>query len=189
MRGAMNVLVAAGVVAMLLTPSQARAEGYISPFAGVHFGNDQIEKKPVYGANAGWMGAGVIGGEVDFGWAPNAFDESVDNHVLDLMANLIVGVPVGGTSGPGIRPYVTGGLGLIQTVIGSGIQGVDDYDQRDFGFNVGAGAMGFFSDHVGLRGDVRYFRTINNDDSSLDNVNFDLGNFDFWRASVGVVLR
>ena len=77
------------------------------------------------------------------GWAPNAFNESVDNHVLDRMAN----------------------------------------------FNLGAGAMRFFNAHVGLRGDVRYVRTSNNNDSSLDNVNFDLDNFDCWRASVGVVLR
>ncbi len=189
MRGIVKALVAAGVVAMLWAPTQAQAEGYISPFAGVHFGNDQLEKKAVYGVDAGWMGAGIIGGEVDFGWAPNAFGESVDNHVLDLMANLIIGVPVGGTRGPGIKPYVTGGLGLIQTVIGSGISDVADYDQKDLGFNLGAGAMGFFSDHVGLRGDVRYFRTINNNDSTLDDVDLDLGSFDFWRATVGVVIR
>ena len=104
------------------------------------------------------MGAGVIGGEVDFGWAPNAFDESVDNDLLDLMANLTVGVPVGGTRGAGIRPSVSG---------------IDDDNKKDFGSNLGGGAMGFFNDHVRLRGDV----------------NFDLGSFDFWRASVGVVLR
>ncbi len=189
MRGAMKALVAAGVVAMLWAPSQARAEGYISPFAGVMFGNDQLEKKPVYGVNAGWMGAGIIGAEVDFGWAPDVFGESVDNHVLDLMANLIIGVPIGGTSGAGIKPYVTGGLGMIQTVIGSGVAGIDDYDKKDLGFNLGAGAMGFFNDHVGLRGDVRYFRTLDNDDSSFDDVDFDLGGFDFWRASVGIVIR
>lgn len=56
-------------------------------------------------------------------------------------------------------------------------------------FNLGAGAMRFFNVHVGLLGDDRYVRTINNNASSLDNVNFDLGNFDCWRAAVGVVLR
>ncbi|HUR34904.1 MAG TPA: outer membrane beta-barrel protein [Vicinamibacterales bacterium] len=186
----MKALILAGVVATALAPAQARAEGYISPFAGVHFGNDQLEKKFVFGADAGWMGAGIIGGEVDFGWAPDAFGESVDNHLLDVMGNLIIGVPIGGTSGRGVRPYVTGGLGMIQSKISSGLSGVPDYDKKDFAFDVGAGAMGFFSDHVGLRGDVRYFRTINNNDSSLDNgLNLDLGNFDFWRASVGVVIR
>jgi len=67
---------------------------------------------------------------------------------------------------------VGGGLGLIQTVIRSGVNGIDD-DKKDFGSNLGGGAMGFFNDYVELRGDV----------------NFDLGSFDFWRAPVGVVLR
>lgn len=186
MRGAIKALVVAGVVGLLWAPTQARAEGYVSPFAGVHFGNDQIEKKFVWGADAGWMGAGIIGGEVDFGWGPNAFDEVTDNHVMDIMGNVIVGIPVGGTRGPGLRPYVTGGLGLIQSKI-AGAGSFPDFDRKDFGFNLGAGAMGFFSDHVGLRGDVRYFRTINHDDAK--DLNFDLGNFDFWRASVGLVLR
>lgn len=189
MRGAMNVLVVTAAMAVLCLPNNARAEGYISPFAGVHFGNAQFENNAVYGVNAGWMSAGVIGGEVDFGWGPNAFDEVVDNHVLDLMANLIVGVPVGGTRGPGLRPYVTGGLGLIQTKFSSGVNGVPDLDDKDFGFNLGAGAMGFFSNHVGLRGDLRYFRTVNSNDSDFDNIDFDLGNFDFWRASIGLVIR
>jgi opacity protein-like surface antigen len=189
MRRVMKSLAAAGVVALLWLPSEARAEGYISPFAGVNFGNNQLEKKFAWGADAGFMGAGVIGGEVDFGWAPNAFGESVDNHVLDLMGNLIIGVPIGGTHGAGIRPYVTGGLGLIQSKISSGVSGVD-FDTKNFGFNLGAGAMGFFGDHFGLRGDLRYFRTINNNDSSLNNgLNLDLGGFDFWRASVGIVIR
>lgn len=188
MRRMTRTLLCTATLALLWMPVQARAEGYISPFAGVHFGNDTLEKKFVWGGNAGYMGAGAIGAEIDFGWAPNAFDETTDNHVLDLMGNLIIGVPIGGTRGPGLRPYVTGGLGLIQTKISSGISGVPDFDSKDLGFNLGAGAMGFFSDHVGLRGDVRYFRTLNreNDDSGLD---LDLGDFDFWRASLGLVIR
>jgi hypothetical protein len=189
MRGAIKAVVAGAIVALLWAPAQARAEGYISPFAGVHFGNDQLEKKFVWGLDAGYMGAGAIGAEVDFGWAPDAFGETVDNHLLDVMGNLIIGVPVGGTSGPGVRPYVTGGLGMIQSKISSGVTTIPDYEQKDFAFNLGAGAMGFFSDHVGLRGDVRYFRTINNDSSVNNGLNLDLGNFDFWRASIGLVIR
>lgn len=189
MRNAIKGFVAAGAMALLLAPATARAEGYVSPFAGVTFGNNQLEKKFVWGLNAGYMGSGIIGAEVDFGWSPNAFGESVDNHVMDLMGNLIVGIPVGGTRGAGIRPFVTGGAGLIQSKIsGGGV--VDDYDQKDFGFNLGAGVMGFVSSHVGLRGDVRYFRTVNNNDGSFDNgLDLDLGNFDFWRATIGLVIR
>ena len=33
-------------------------------------------------------------------------------------------------------------------------------DNNDFGFDLGVGAIGFFNSHVGLRGDVRYFRSL-----------------------------
>src|SRR5678816_1583826 len=89
MRGVIKAIAAAAVLATVLAPARARAEGYVSPFAGVHFGNDEIEKKFVWGADAGYMGAGVFGVEADFGYAPNAFDEPVDNHIMDVMGNLI----------------------------------------------------------------------------------------------------
>jgi hypothetical protein len=53
------------------------------------------------------MGAGVIGGELDFGYAPNFFGsqgEFGSNYVMDVMGNLIVGIPVGGTRGKGCGP-------------------------------------------------------------------------------------
>ena len=189
MRVAMRAVIVAGVLAMLWAPVQARAEGYVSPFAGVHFGNDQIESKWGWGADAGYMGGGIFGLELDFGWLPNAFDETVDNHVMDLMGNLIIGIPVGGTHGAGIRPYFTGGLGLVQTKIASGITDIADTENNDFGFNVGGGVMGFFSNHIGLRGDLRYFRTVNNESTFDNGLNIDLGGFDFWRGSFGVVIR
>lgn len=189
MRRAIKGLVLTCLVATLWGPVEARADGYVSPWAGVNFGNDQAEGDWAFGVNAGAMGAGIIGGELDFGFAPDFFGESVDNHVLNLMGNLIIGIPVGGTSGPGIRPYVTGGLGLIRTSIASGAPGIDNFATNDFGYNLGVGAMGFFNDHFGLRGDVRYYRTLNEDTGGNELIDFDLGAFDFWRASVGVVIR
>jgi len=48
--------------------------------------------------------------------------------------------------------------------------------------------MGYFSDHVGLRGDIRYLRNIENNSTST-SLDFDPGSFHFWRASIGVVIR
>lgn len=61
-------------------------------------------------------------------------------------------------------------------------------DNSEFGFNIGAGAMGFLSDHVGLRGDVRYLRSF--EDPDEDN-EFDIavGSFDYWRGTFGVTFR
>ena len=46
-------------------------------------------------------------------------------------------------------------------------------------------------DHVGLRGDLRYFRNFNDNSviSIPNGTNIDFGSFHFWRASFGVVLR
>jgi opacity protein-like surface antigen len=196
----------AAVLALVAAPATASADWLFTPFVGANFGgnanfgdfddfDDEVERRVDFGASLGWMGEGVIGFEADFGYSPNFFQDTVgdgnfefgDNNVTTLMANLLVGVPVGGQTGPGIRPYGSGGLGLIRTHVDAG-DFFDELDNNDFGFNVGAGLHGFFNDNVGLRGDVRYFRSL--EDNEPDN-EFDLGlsDFDFWRATVGVTFR
>jgi opacity protein-like surface antigen len=197
MRRAVKALVLSSAVALVCAPAQARAEAYVSPWAGVNFGynNDLIRtcsggdcgQSWSWGVNVGYMGAGIIGGEIEFGWSPDVYGDLVDNHVWDLMGNVIVGIPLGGTRGAGLRPYVTGGLGDIHTKIVGGTA-ASSLDNNDFGYNLGAGVMGYFSDHVGLRGDLRYLRTINADFNTT-NASVGLGQFHFWRASVGVVIR
>jgi hypothetical protein len=52
-----------------------------------------------FGASLGWMGAGVIGAELDFGYSPNFFEntngnsnfEFGDSNVTTLMGNVVVG--------------------------------------------------------------------------------------------------
>jgi len=140
------------------------------------------------------MGAGIIGGELDFGYAPSFFGNQGtygSNYVMDLMGNVIVGIPIGGTHGAGVRPYGTIGLGLLRSQVTGGVNGLVETSNNDWGLNAGAGVMGFLSDHVGLRGDLRYFRNFN-DNSQISvpgGVNIDFGAFHFWRASFGVVLR
>jgi hypothetical protein len=195
-----------GVVAALMifvAPSTARAEGFVSPWIGVSFGSNPFDsfangneikgERTTYGVTAGYMGAGIIGGEFDFGYSPSFFGDKSDfgsNNVLTAMGNVIIGIPIGGTKGAGVRPYVTGGLGLIRTSYGD-LLDVDAVSNNDFGFNLGAGVMGFFATHIGLRGDVRYFRTINDNSSDLNpaNLNLDLGGFHYWRATIGVVIK
>jgi opacity protein-like surface antigen len=188
MRRVVKFIVCVATAAPFWTPAPARAEGYASPWGGVIFGSSANNGRGSVGIDAGGMGGGIIGGEVDFGYSPSFFGVQTDfghNTVIDLMGNLIIGVPIGGTHGAGVRPYVTGGLGLIRTQIDGGTLARVSSSSNQFGWNVGAGVMGYFSDHVGVRGDVRYFR-----DASGNLVNnIDLGALHFWRASFGVVLR
>ena len=104
------------------------------------------------------------------------------------MGNIIIGVPVGGQTGAGMRPYVSGGAGLLRTRVDD----VDDFfdvNENSFGINAGGGVMAFFGDNVGIRGDIRYFRSINDSDNGRLRPGLGLGSFDFWRGTIGVSFR
>jgi hypothetical protein len=188
-------------------PAKASADWLFTPFIGMNWGGaaefndfadsfeDEFEQKMNFGAQLSWMGAGALGFEVDFGYSPNFFENTSgdgdfgfgDSNVTTLMANLKVGVPFGGQSGGGIRPYASGGLGLIKTRI----EDPDDLfelNSTDWGLNVGGGVAGFFTDNIGLQGDIRYFRSLQ-DNEPDDEFDLALGSFNFWRGTVGLVFR
>ncbi|MEO8679053.1 MAG: outer membrane beta-barrel protein [Vicinamibacterales bacterium] len=199
--------VRAAVMLLILTAvvTPASADWLLAPYAGVTFGgkanfgdvgtlSDNLEKKATFGVSAAWMGAGVIGFEADLGSTPNFFQNTSgdanfkfgDSNVTTLMANLLLGAPIGGTKGMGFRPYASGGAGLMRTSV-SATSLFDGLSQNELGMNVGAGAHLFFSDNFGLRADVRYFRKLQKgNDGGAD---LDLGDLDFWRGTLGVTFR
>jgi len=176
-------------VALIGAPSSARADVLLTPFAGVTFGGDASNGQATFGGSLAYMGAGILGAEVDFGFSPDFFKDDnpfnfTEDEVTSFMVNLILGAPIGG-SNASVRPYVSGGGGLLR----SSVRGVfSDISNSDFGINVGAGVMGFFNDRVGLRGDIRYFRSLSDpvEDNEFDVA---LGNFNFIRGTVGVVFK
>ena len=105
------------------------------------FGNGFKNGQTSFGVTAGAMGAGIIGGELDFGYSPSFFGTTSDfghNTVINLMGNVIIGVPVGGQHGPGIRPYLTGGLGLLRTQIDGGTLAKVSSSNNMLGWDAGA---------------------------------------------------
>jgi opacity protein-like surface antigen len=147
-----------------------------------------------YGASIGWMGAGIFGWEADLAYTPEFFEagdgdiDFVDNsNATSWMANVLIGIPVGGQRGGGFRPYATGGIGVLQTNVNSAGD-LFEINNNEFGMNVGFGAFGFATDHIGFRGDVRYYRALT--DPEKDNeFDIDFGDFDFWRGTFGVTFR
>ena len=54
------------------------------------------------------------------------------------------------------------------------------------GWNVGAGVMVYFTDHVGLGGDLRYVRGFKDTNTGVTSIDLNGdGQLHFWRASVG----
>jgi len=198
------VTVAIAAAGLAGAPRTASADWTLTPFVGWNFGSsadvtgsggpgfkDKFEKKIDYGASLMGMGAGPIGFEVDFGYSPNFFETSTTasgfqfaskSNVTTLMGNLVVGA-----SGGQVRPYAVAGVGLIRTRLQDVDETFDIHSKNDFGLDVGAGVMGFFSSNVGLRGDVRYFRGFRGTDDNATGLT--VGDFKFWRGSIGLSLK
>jgi opacity protein-like surface antigen len=186
-------MVAALVLALL--PASASADWLFTPNLGSTFGADASGNEHfTYGASIGWMGAGIFGWEADLSYTPEFFEagdndfDPVDNsNVVSAMANALIGIPIGGQTGGGFRPYFTGGIGMLSREVATS-DSLFDVDSNEFGFNLGAGAMGFMTDHVGFRGDVRYIRSLE-DLEADDSSPFSAGSFDYWRGTAGVTFR
>lgn len=192
-------------VTTVVTPRTAAADWLLTPFVGWNFessanlfdipDSDKFENKVDFGASLAWMGAGVVGFEVDFGYSPNFFENAADDgdfafgdsNVTTLMGNVILGIPIGGQHGVGFRPYAVAGVGLIKSRIGDA-EDFFNVDSTDFGIDVGGGANFFFTDKFGIRGDLRYFRSLQ-DVKPADEFSIGLADFQFWRGSVGATFR
>ena len=176
-------------------PAPARGDWLFTPSIGPTFAADTDGREHfTYGVAIGWMSSGIFGWEADVSFTPEFFeggDSDFDldggSNVVTAMGNVIIGVPFGGQRDAGFRPYVTGGLGMLQTEARSS-NDLFHVDNSEFGFNVGAGALGFLTDHVGVRGDIRYLRSFvdPNEDNEFD---ISVGKFDYWRAMAGLTFR
>ena len=185
-------LVAAASLLLALTSAPARADGFIVPFVGFGFGGgsgncpsltDCTEKRTNFGASLGSMGS-AFGFEEDISYAKNFFGDSpgAPNSILSLMSNLLIGVGVGP-----VRPYVLGGVGLIRPHVSSltgALMSLGATDKNAIGYDIGGGVTGMLGSHVGLRGDLRHFHTL----QDVNLLIFKGQKLDFWRASAGLVL-
>jgi opacity protein-like surface antigen len=180
-------VMAIGIALLVFTAAPARAQMFVTPYAGGQFSGDTQENNFNLGASIGFLGAGKYGVEADFNLAPNFFSSSdninfdaKDSNLATVMFNGIVTLPPHWR----VRPYGTAGVGWMRSQIDD-VGGAFAVKNNDFGFNVGGGLFAQFNDHVGWRTDVRYFRAVVDNEEDLE---FDvgLGSFDFWRATAGL---
>jgi opacity protein-like surface antigen len=192
--------IAAAAACVLLSAAPARAEWFVTPFIGGNFGGatdqplfgktDAMTKPWTWGVTGGWLSGGWLGVEGDVAYAPNFFDSDngfiTKRSITTVMANVRVALPLGGKGGS-IRPYVSGGAGLLRPNLAEAGD-VTVVEGNKFAWNVGGGVAGFFNDHVGITGDVRYLRARDkNEEPNVFGVQFD--GLDFWRAAAGVTLK
>jgi opacity protein-like surface antigen len=176
---------------LLAAPSTASADGILGAFVGRTFGGQTEESTIVYGGVLGGVRPRGLGFEIDFGYSPDFYDtedvSGVKTSITTIMGNLVFG----GAAARGVAPYISGGVGLIRANVSEATELLDELTANDFGLNVGGGVNVMFSSNVGVRGDLRYFRSLASEDDDDDVLDFglDLSEFDFWRGTVGLVLR
>lgn len=185
----------------VLAPVPAVAEWQVRPFIGFTFGGattfvdpeNAIEtKNAVVGVSGGWLGE-IIGFEADFGRAPGFFQTEEPSEadlrtsaVTTLTGNVVIALPAR-LAGYGLRPYFSGGAGLMHVDTVTQLQ-VLNVNRTLPTLSLGGGVTGFLSNAVGLSWDVRRLSTLRGEGETLGN---SLGReeLSFWRATMAVALR
>jgi len=180
-----------GTALTVVAATDVRAQGFVSPFIGYDFSGDSgcpqltgcEDKKLNAGVSFGAMG-NVLGFEEEFAYARNFFGTApgLASSVLTLMSNAMI-VP---KIGP-VHPYVLGGVGLIKTHVELTPSSVLTSDNNNVGWDIGGGLILFFSEHVGVRGDVRHLHSFQH--VNLPFVQLTEPKLDFGRASAALVLK
>jgi hypothetical protein len=114
----------------------------------------------------------------------------VESRTYALMGNVVLTTPLSWNR-YGLRPSLSGGIGLMHASASDQLQ-IFPYRFNLLGMNIGGGAVGFVSDHVGVRFDLRYFRNIKG--VALDELEFPVTVGDplrlrYWTIGFGVVFK
>ena len=189
------------VLLISMSPSAARADWILTPHFGTTFGADATNRHAVLGGAIAEFDEDAFGWEADISFVPDFFAgrygsedfTSSNSSVLSLMANALIGVPVGGRHRDRIRPYVTLGAGVMQMFVASPEDGkFFETFTYEPGWNAGIGGLGFITKRIGIRADVRYIRSFRNQRPSWTRglvSDVAPGNFDFFRGTVGLTVR
>lgn len=181
----------------------AQAEWQFTPMAGfTMFGNTSLldleqgsgERHKHFGGSVAFLSEGIVGVEVLGLWTPGFFDASkpaVDlvksSRTAVVMGNVVLTAPRRWTE-YSLRPYVSGGLGLLHasTTENRPGEGIFPIDVNAAGFNIGGGAVGFLTQRTGVRFDFRYHSTLNR---SEDAPSIGPVHLRYVTASIGLVFR
>jgi opacity protein-like surface antigen len=176
------------VVAALMCASPAFADRAITPYIGYNYGGDSSNCVSLRDCQDKHANLGVSFGpadgsgfEEDIAYAKNFFGEApgTDNSVLTVMSNLLIGIPLGP-----IHPFAVGGVGLIRPHASLNVTDLVT-SKNAFGWDLGGGLTISLGTHLGVRGDIRHFRTF----EDLTLFVFTGGKLSFTRASVGLTLK
>ncbi len=183
-----------GLLLVVFAAHDATAQGFISPFIGTTLTSPSergSSTKPGYGVAFGAIGR-IVGFDTEIAYYPEVIDNAANALAKSKVILFSADMLIGPTIGP-VKPYFAIGGGNLHLNV-TGISSVviptpESISNNYFTFNTGGGVMGFFTDHFGLRGDLRYYRAYGLDLDDLENAGLRFDKFNFWRAGFGIVAK
>ena len=109
----------------------------------------------------------------------NSACTDIDTDAIGFSGNVVL--PIRSHAAAKWHPFGSAGLGVIRAWTNE-----EDRAQNNVTFNVGGGVTYLLNTRVGLRGDLRYFRALV-DENKPDGIR--VTDYGFVRASVGVTFR
>lgn len=196
----LSAAIVVGALALGATP--ARADIFVTPFLGVKFrgSTNQLDLDTDNGVRATKSSVGVsgivvadkgLGVELDIAHQSRFFEQNgstlivTRSGVTTLSGSLMLAMPLSITR-DSLRPYAVVGLGWMHATANDQIN-LNPVNNDYLALTTGIGAIGFLTDVVGLRFDLRRIRSVSSADTST--LNQDVAQLRFWRATVGVVFR
>lgn len=186
---------------VLAAPAAASADIFVSPFLGLKFrgATNNLDFDDGVAARDTKMALGISGVvladkgpgiELELAHQPRFFERQTGNIVTQsgvttLGGNVLLALPLSVTR-DSLRPYAAVGLGWMHASLDNTIA-FEEFRNDFLALSLGAGAIGFLTDVVGLRFDVRYIKSISSADRTV--INGELARLRFWRATVGLVFR
>jgi len=153
-----------------------------------------IPKHVNIGGAVALLGKGIFGVEgvtvftTGFnGVAPDVPNPIESSRIFGLAGNAVLTTPRHLTEYL-LRPYVSGGICYMRMVVNH-VKTAEALNLHENfpALNIGGGAIGFFTQHTGVRFDLRYYKRIG--ETTDGTLVLDHPNVSFMTLSVGVVFR
>lgn len=176
------------------------ASWHFAPFVGMTFlGDTSIvdlddavrQRHWNLGGAVTFVGGWPVALEAIFVYVPGLFERGESQTItasrsIALMGNVVLTTPRVWNE-YGLRPFVSGGLGLLHAAHNDPALPVR---ANLLAYNVGGGAVGFLTDRVGLRFDLRYYSNLRrSEEPSLVPPTIGRVRLHYWTGTVGVVFR
>jgi hypothetical protein len=203
-RTSFSILILFGI--LMLMPATVAADWSIAPFLGRTFHGQTTLIDHEGGAEKGhwhfgaattFSGSGPVAAEGLVTYTPRFFQTEdttasvniVKSRALAIMGNAVLTMPQR-RGNYGLRPFFSGGIGVLHASA-TDFSGLTPVSVMLPGYNLGGGAVGFFTDRAGMRFDLRYFGTLKEKELKPGEEPISIGpaNLSYWTASVGVVFR